>query len=239
MRTQRTTIFVTLMLSVTPAIAFSLTSAPSSGMSDDQEIQLQGIVDSAEPLVDAEIAYVVERLLEEDLDLFYTLNESQRRQVSSYIIDNYIYPPDDWGIGFTEENTWNQDRPGVDSLPDCGGYWTPWWEYESIEQRDSRNGLKYEVGPNCYMAAPGDDCGTDHDDFMLSFYFGNHAEGREQLAGMLRWYSTDWWTRVLLDTLSARVYEQNPGGGRDNYDIKICIDDYFESRLETFRLRKY
>lgn len=94
------------------------------------------------------------------------------------------------------------------------------------------------------MVSPGQDCGTDYDDYMLSFYFGRHDEGITQLKSMLKWWSTSWWARTVANNwygsgLSARVYQQTPGGGIDNYDVKWCIDDYFYPYFETFRLRKY
>lgn len=193
---------------------------------EDQSETSSGVLNS--PEIDIEEIYrIIDELLLHDDTTFNTLSAEQKKIVVREIIKNKIYPNDDL-------------RHFKSSLPYCnGGYWGANWQYESIEPRYSTSGLLYEVGPNCYMWAPGDDCGADHDDYMLSFYFGNHAESLSQLRPMLKYTSTSWWVRAVLFDLSSRVYEQTPGGERDNYNIYSCIDDYYYPYLSTFIMRKY
>lgn len=154
---------------------------------------------------------------------------------------------DDIFIGSADEDML-LTAPTGNNLPYCsGGYWGSYAEGESIEQNDSTSGLKYEVGPNCYMWAPDSDgngesdCGGASDDFMLSFYFGYHNENAATLSDKLRWTSTESKPRDswYLNSLSARLYEQTKGGGADNYNVYVCLDDKWFDYFPTFRIRKY
>lgn len=141
--------------------------------------------------------------------------------------------------------------PPPSSLPWCGSYWGHYATAETIEQRNSTSGMLYHVGPNCYMWAPDSDtsdelngdCSSasdnDTDDFMLSFYFGNHSESPGTLKSMLKWTSSSVWVRALLGSLSGRLYDQTAGDGADNYNVYTCLDDYFDPYLTTFDLRKF
>ena len=188
---------------------------------------------------------IVNAIIDDDRELAMELISSLDREELDSLVDELqlrnVYPD-----SFEEDNRAVNEDEIIDipisetSHTYCGGgYWGANWQHESIEQRDSTSGLLYETGPNCYFWAPGADCGTDYDDFMLSFYFGNHAESLSQLRPMLRWYSTHWIPRALIGTMDARVYEQTSGGGRDNYNIYACLDDYFLEYYHTFRMRKY
>jgi hypothetical protein len=183
---------------------------------------------------------IISEMLAGDVTGFEALPYDQGQQIAQFIVDNRIYP--DWSIDPTIGDMHSADK----SLPDCGGYFPPpWsWQYELVEYRSTTNGLLYQTGPNCCMVSPGQDCGTDYDDYMLSFAFGRHNESIEQLRSMLKWYSTNYYARTLLNSLhpnglDVRVYQETPGGGVDNYDVKVCMDDYFYPYFETFLLRKY
>lgn len=188
-------------------------------------------------LTEENISMAAEKVINsEDSTYFYSLSMEMQDVVAFTIIDKGLYPKN---IENDESGIKNRVSTMSLSLPDCGGYWTTYWLHEVVEQRDTQTGLLYEVGPNCYMDAPGTDCGNDDDDYMLSFYFGRHNESISQLAPKLKWYSTNWLVRVLLGDTDVRIYQQTPETGADNYDIKMCLDDYFQPYFETFRLRKY
>jgi hypothetical protein len=209
-------------------IGFSSLNCVGDELPQDDKYMTSSDMNNPEALDTDTIYQIIDELLVQDDSTYNTLTDQQKAIVIEEIKDKRIYPTGINGV------------PKA-SLPYCtGGYWGAGWQYESIEPRYSTSGLKYQVGPNCYMWAPGDDCGTDYDDYMLSFYFGNHAESLSQLRTMLKYTSTNWWVRlVLIGSLSSRVYEQTSGGGRDNYNIYSCIDDYYYPYLSTFLMRKY
>lgn len=208
--------FLVRKLSVVVVILALISIASCGENSTDTPTTIQD-----QQMSDQEVQIVISQLLTGDTTRFEALHSTQQEQVAQTIIEQRIYP--DESVDPTIGGTPLMKR----SLPDCGGYWTSYWVYESIEERNNTSGLLYETGPNCCMQAPGDDCGTDHDDYMLSFYFGRHNESIGQLSSMLKWTSSSWWVRALLGSLSARLYQQTPQNGPDNYDVKICIDDYF------------
>lgn len=129
--------------------------------------------------------------------------------------------------------------PPPSGLSACSGYWGTNHSVETVEVKSDARGLLYSVGPNCFMWAPGSDCGTDYDDYMLSFYFGYHGEGISTLKSMLKWSSSNLAVMALMGSLDGRLYQQTAGGGADNYNFYACVDDGYGGYLETFTLRKY
>ena len=61
--------------------------------------------------------------------------------------------------------------PPVLYLPGCGGYWGTYRFAGKARFQDGSASYSYYWSPNCYMYAPGTDCGTDHD-YMVSFWMG-------------------------------------------------------------------
>ncbi len=163
---------------------------------------------------------------EENLSSF---NEEEMEAFLDALQEYQIYPD-------LEES---EAAPPPSHSSTCSGYWGSYAYAETIEQRDTSSGLLYEVGSNCAMWAPGSDCGTDYDDYMLSFYFGWHDQNASTLKGMLKWTSTSGWVQGLLGNMSARLYEQTTGGSADNYNVYACVDNYFEPYFSTFKMRKY
>lgn len=137
------------------------------------------------------------------------------------------------------------DAEKTTGLPYCSGLWGYYAVQEWLDYKGTSSGLKYEVGPNCYMWADEVDgaiCGDDgDDDFLLSFYLGNHAESADTLSDMLYWYSTHWWLQAyfFMVDFNGRLYQQTKEGGRDNYNYYMCADDYYFKYASTFRIRKY
>lgn len=128
----------------------------------------------------------------------------------------------------------------IGNLPPCApGYWGAYGVGEPIEQRNSTAGLNYQIGPNCYRWASDNSCGTDNNDLMLSFYFGNHAESLEDLRSKIRWSSTNPVINVIPKVLSGLIYERVRGGGRDDYNIYACIPTPWIYFADSFLMRKY
>ncbi len=201
---------------------------------------------NTEQPLDLDRAYaIINELVEGRIEIIYTLTLMEQIQVLRIMEEERIYPRETPvaidGIMFNQWQPFETDNP---NLPSCSGYWGYYACAETIEYRENTSGLLYEIGPNCYMDAPGSDCGSDDDDYMLSFYFGNHAESYSQLRYQLKWYSTNWFARWYLLTfhqgrMSGRLYQQNPQSGRDNYNVYVCVPGFLGPYLHTFKMRKY
>lgn len=187
-----------------------------------------------------EVLAIVDEIMNDDTTTIDTFSDEE--------LEAFIDAMQEYGIYPDLEGESTAERS---SLPYCYGYWGHYATAETIEKRNSTSGMLYHVGPNCYMWAPDSDTGdalngdcssasdNDTDDFMLSFYFGYHSESPGTLKSMLRWTSSSSWVRMLLGSLSGRLYDQTAGDGADNYNVYTCVDDYFDPYLTTFDLRKY
>lgn len=222
--------FITVVL-----MLFGLASGCVSNQTiDDSMVTTINSIDTANgeiSFTEEEVTTILDEIMSGDTSTVDAFTEEELEAFVDALQEYGIYP--DLG-GEDDEPT-----PPPSGLPICSGYWGSYAYAETIEQRNTSSGLLYQVGANCYMAAPGSDCGTDYDDYMLSFYFGNHAESASSLKGMLRWTSSSSVVRALLGNMSGRLYEETAGGGRDNYNVYLCVDDWFGGYLETFKLRKY
>lgn len=190
-------------------------------------------VDSASEIsfTEEEVQAIVDEIMNGDTTTVDAFSDEELEAFVDALQEYGIYPDLDGDDG--------EPPPPPSGLPACSGYWGVEHKVETVEEHGVTDGLLYAVGPNCMMWAPGDDCGTDHDDYMLSFYFGYHSQSISTLKAMLKWYSSDPLVLTLLNNLTGRLYQQTSGGGPDNYNFYACLDDFFGGYLETFELRKY
>lgn len=87
-------------------------------------------------------------------------------------------------------------EPQVSQLSVCSGYWGTYQFAGTAEYTSGGpSGYLYYWSPNGYFPAPGNDCGTDHNDYMVSFWMGPDYSMNE---GSYRSDGTNWYTDFTL-----------------------------------------
>lgn len=104
----------------------------------------------------------------------------------------------------------NDTRETKTELASCSGYWGTYYKGSFAELQSS--GYSYYWSPNCSMPAPGDDCGTDHNDYMVSFWMGPDYTTNMDAYRVWTTSWTTYWDLLYHGGASFRVYISNAYG---------------------------
>jgi len=124
------------------------------------------------------------------------------------------------------------------ALHSCSGYWGRYIFATTAGHRFSWQGKRNYWSPNCFMDAPGGDCGPGNDDNMVSFWLGpDFTWDRYQY----RRTSTSYWGRVWLMArgggVSTRVYV-NHINGRWHGNAYTCVPKWVDpGSIRLIRIR--
>ncbi len=237
MRTRSFHIILMLFGLASGCVSDSVSTDPSATITPNpiEEFDTGDITAAEISFTEEEVNIIVAEIKSGDYSTLESFTDAERE---AFIDAMQAYGIILWDLVDEEEQSGAVPPPS--GLSACSGYWGIYAYAEYVERWDTSGGwLSYSTGPNCVMWAPGSDCGTDYDDYMLSFYFGNHSESASTLRSMLRWNSSSAIVSLLLGTVEGRLYEQTRGGSRDNYNFYACVDDFFGGYLETISLQKY
>lgn len=128
--------------------------------------------------------------------------------------------------GETDDSEVDQFAP---TLSTCSGYWGTYRFAGKAEYSWVSSSYSYYWSPNCYMAAPGDDCGTDHDDNMVSFWMGPDYTMTE---ASYRVDSDSWstyWHLLYHGGASYRVYTSGSYG-----NAYVCLSNTLDASTLRF-----
>lgn len=124
--------------------------------------------------------------------------------------------------------------PAPPPIAGCSGYWGTYRFATQAEYMSGSRSYSYYWSPNCYMAAPGDDCGTDHNDNMVSFWMGPDWTLTE---AAYRVDTISWATYVDLLyhrlTTSGRIYMSNAYGAWYG-NAYVCLSNTLDASTLRF-----
>lgn len=136
----------------------------------------------------------------------------------------------------TDTSGANTDPPPP-PMAGCSGYWGTQAALSNpitfAAYKWSNSSYSYYWSPNCAMAAPGDDCGTDHNDYMVSFWMGPDYTTDE---ASYRVDSDTWstyWNLLYHGGASYRVYTSNAYGPTYG-NAYVCLSNSLDASTLRF-----
>lgn len=122
-------------------------------------------------------------------------------------------------------------------LSGCSGYWGTYTKLSSsttfAEYQSGSGSYSYYWSPNCSMKAPGDDCGTDHNDNMVSFWMGpdytlNEAAYRVDATSWVTYWDLWWHGGGSYRVYTSKAY--GPWYG----NAYVCLSNWLDANTLRF-----